>query len=296
MSLFKPVLLVGVLFSVLSGPENAGADHVILTNHDRLSGSVVEQGETNLVLISDVLGPVRIPVPAVSSVEMEGEGKRVRGTMVWDNALRFGCSFFNGTSGVLNLAGSLKVNRNRLWVDEWTCLLDYRQVQEGSRVYARRIDASLRYAVSLSKPLYVFLRTAFFSSYKAGLNRQVTPSAGTGYWFSDDKGLKAMAEAGACYRCSVYAAGRTDREAALQFRTFLEWTFLPRTILGDDLYFYPSLEAGMPYSIRNSSFLKAGISGRFSLVFGLDADYDSYTGSSFRKPDLYYSLSLEYRF
>ncbi len=204
--------------------------------------------------------------------------------------------YSQGNSKVFNFNGNVNINRNQLWVNEWTFYADFKYSTDHGEITTEKLDTSLRYAFSFKKMLYNFYRIGLLHNYTANLNLKIFPTLGIGYWLFDLSALKLMGEIGAGYSKSYYRTDHEEQNYILQTRAFFEMEIVTSIIVGENFYFFPSMDEKGSYFSQSSSYLKMKFNDKLSFVFKVDMDYNSKPSPDTKNRDMYYSVNLEWVF
>jgi putative salt-induced outer membrane protein YdiY len=289
--------------------SHAYADVLILQNGDRLTGQV-QKDQDHWILRHEILGTLRFMQHDVLSVsdaadsqakseektEKEKEALREKGDLSWQKKVSLGYQIARGNTDTDYLSGDILLNRNRLWIDEWTFKSSALQSYSSDKKNAQRYEGSLRYGYSLTEPLYVFARFGAEHDLFKNLRARLIPSAGPGYWIADRENFKLLIETGAGYQFDFYRGGGSDSKPILHLRNFAMKKITERVEVGSDLYYFPVINDFGDYRIDSDAYLKLLVTPRLSVKSELQNDYHSRPLNGAKKHDLRLISSLEYAF
>ncbi|MBN1898445.1 MAG: DUF481 domain-containing protein [Spirochaetes bacterium] len=225
------------------------------------------------------------------------EDKRITGTVYWNNKLSFGFTTTGGNSDTLNFNGGLQINRNKLWVDEWTFQSEFRYGTDKERISTEKASASLRYAISLTRSFYNFYRVLISHDYMAKEKIRITPTGGIGYWFFDRPApvLRMMGEIGGGYSKYYLKDNSEEDDILLQVRGFFEWALSGPFLMGENIYMYPAMGRNRNL-IQSKTYLEININDRLSNSYIYEIDYNSNPPEGVKKSDRILIISLEWIF
>lgn len=191
-----------------------------------------------------VFSPVLILLICAFGAIIFADGGVKKGDIIWKNSLTWNTLWLEGNSRYLETGFGVVLNRNNMWVDEWTFNLNgsYRfQTDSNWSAVDSRLSAILRYGWSITEKLYHFTRLGARTDGAQGLLYELYPATGVGYWFSDTESLKFMSEAGGGYIYSDYS-GSISSSVSLYLRLKLDAFFQTNLSMGFDLRVNPNLE------------------------------------------------------
>lgn len=289
-------LCVGALF--LWPGKGLRADEVVLLQGTVLKGTIIQRDSSSVVLQHPVLGRLRIPLARIKAVKTPQSGDtRVRGTVLWKSALNVGYSGLWGNSEITTISVGFSLNRNTMWVDEWTLKASAATIINAGVTEEQKAAASLRYGYSFSKPLYGFLMAAVEHDRIALVRARTTATGGLGYWLFDiPRVLKFMFELGGGYRHTWEWSDTETSEAIFSLRAFFESAVSKHYTLGIDSYFLPSVSSLTRYILTAKPYLRIKLAAKFSLQFEYLLAYDSAPAAGASKQDDAVSVKLRWDF
>jgi putative salt-induced outer membrane protein YdiY len=289
-----PAFILILFFGALIPRLNA--DVITLQNGDRLTGMVLSETPEILVLDHTILGRLEIQKSALADTE-EKKKKPEKGDVEWERKIAAGYEMASGNTEYQRLNGEFLVNRNKMWVDEWT-FKGNGTVERGAdrKLTVQRGETSLRYAYSLSKELYNFYRVSAEHDRFENLNARVLPTSGFGYWFSDTEALKLLTEGGVGYQWEFLRPDGVEQEAILHTRGMISKRLSERVETGIDHYYFPALRDFGNFRMETEAFFRFKISEHLGLKVTARNQYQSRPRSEAKKNDFRLVSGLEYSF
>lgn len=284
-------------FFLLVTPK-AMAESIVLQNGDRLTVKIVRETPDTLWVEHETLGQLEIRRKEVASIPAAPAKKeeRKRGDLEWKRKLSAGYDFSRGNTDTRRLNGDLLVNRNRLWIDEWTLKASGTQAYIQDKRNAQVAEGSLRYGHSITKKLYNFYRFSAEHDYFENVRARLLPSTGLGYWFFDTEKIKLLAETGIGYQYELFRDGGRQGAVVGHARNMISRKITERVEVGNDLYYFPAIADFGDYRFEDEAFLKFAISERLALKIQIKDQYRSMPRRDAKKNDLQFTSGLEYSF
>jgi putative salt-induced outer membrane protein YdiY len=278
--------------------SSAQADVLTLRNGDRLSGTVVSQTQDMIVFDHELLGQMQIKrslVETQASAAAE-HPKPEKGDLEWVRKLTAGYEMASGNTEFQRFNGDFLVNRNRVWVNEWTFKGDGTLEKTKDKLSVQKGQTSLRYAYSLSKKLYNFYRVSAEHDLFENLSARIIPSTGLGYWLTDRDDLKLLGEAGAGYQWEFFRPDDEESAPILHTRAMIEKKLSDHVSAGFDHYYFPRLNEFGNYRMETEAFLRFLFSEQFALKVKAQNQYHSRPKKNAEKNDFRLVSGLEYSF
>ncbi|MCQ9206059.1 MAG: DUF481 domain-containing protein [Omnitrophica bacterium] len=277
----------------------AYSEEIHLKNGDTVSGEIIEQSDENISLKTEAMGTIIIKK---DFVEYIGSAKKETLAQVeeklWQREVSLG---YNASSGnTQNNQFSLKFSANRKidQVSEFTLKGDIYYSSSNGRMDAQKWQGTARYAFSFwESKWYNFYKIESDHDRFADINYRIVPSAGVGYWFSDQPDWKAMVELGMGLEYTNFKSDTKDNSAAILIpRAFFEKKLFADSRISQDIILYNSLEAIGEYRLHSETSLVNPINDKLSLRLSLIADYNSAPPEDTKKRDVRFISALTYTF
>lgn len=285
------ILSAGLFVFCVFAP--AYSETVLLSNGDQLKGKIERETTESLFVRHEILGLLEIKKDRISAVKAKPKEK---GDLILERKAGVNYDLSKGNTDTQSVGGDFLLNRNRLWIDEWTLKGSALKQFSGKKSITQRWDASLRYAYTFWEKYYNFYRLSTEHDYYEGIKLRLTPTTGVGYWFSDTEALKLMTELGLGYEEEFYRPSGRAGKPILHARAFASKKIGERTEVGTDFYFFPSLRDFADYRSELEAFLKIKISESLGFKLQLKDQYKSRSRNKAKKNDLQLLSGLEYSF
>jgi len=286
-----------MVFFLLFAPAAAWAETFTLTNGDRITGDVVTEDDVCLSVKTQALGIVVlkkafIKKPEVSKIEEEA-------AKVWKGEVSIGYEKNTGNTRDSSLTAGVTLARKRKERDETTFKVTVDYSSSGGAMDKQEWYGLGRYARSLGKEKkwYDFYSLEADHDRFGGIDYRLSPSAGLGYWFSDNDDLKLLTECGIGVQYTQYNNGtKNETEPILTPRLYLEKALWGASRVTEEFRLYPSLgDLGVIRLRSETSFINP-INETLSLKLTLTEEYDSQPGAGVKKNDLCFTSELVYSF
>jgi len=283
-------LNVALLFIFL-GTSQLFADEILFSNGDRLTGTILKVTDTNITLDSDLAGKIEVSREGIESIN--GEDREVylsenfapalelapepEFKIKWTKQVSLGYSQAGGNTEKSQFNGELKVDR-KTEGDEFNLKWTGYYATSDKTTDVKKYYGLVRYAYSYGEDLkwYRFVKMEADQDKFSNVSWRVIPSAGIGYWFSDEDDYKAMVEGALGYEYTSYHDG-TSSEGELIFvpRGFFEKVLVGDLRFREDVTLYPSLEEIGEFRIHSETALINPLTEMLDWKISFIDDYDS---------------------
>jgi putative salt-induced outer membrane protein len=280
---------------------SAWAMEIYLKNGDKISGVLVGEDDSFLLVQTSALGEVKVDKSFIDLPKTYPQQNKPSQVPVveWKKDFSLGYTQMGGNTKSQAGQSSIDINR-KTPTNESTLKWDGSYSSSNRIVNGKKFYGMLRYAYSFGSNLkwYNFYKVEGDQDYFADIYYRVTPSTGVGYWFSDTDDLKAMTELGVGYQYTSYRIETTPNGGTpvLVPRFFIDKRLIGNLHLSEDLTFYPSLDDLSNYRFRSETDLVNQITKRWSLKISYTDDFNSDPPPGFKKQDYTWATSLEYHF
>lgn len=320
-------------FSPLCGP--ALADELILTNGDRLTGTLVEAKGGTLTFQTDYSEAMTIQTGSVESlstdepvmlrlksgeilkgpIRTEGDslavgasGQRGAATFdwgqikainvpfaLWDGSIWLGATHYEGNTQRLNVTFGFDAARSSE-TDRWNFSLLYNYGEEDGEVDTRDTYGAIKYDRFFTKKFYVYLSVEMLKDKFKDLNLRTIVGPGVGYQIWDDD-IKALAlEAGIAYFSEDRVNEEDDQWITARLAAKFRYKFAEWLRFTEHLIIYPQLESVGDYTLRNEATLITHLGSAWSLRVANIWERDSAPAMGVKKDDFKTSVNLQYSF
>lgn len=285
---------------------------IFLTNGDKISGQFIEESEKSVTIENIYFGKMDIDKTMILSFEKQvdsdtnkkpvetknkPEDSRIKGSIKWNNKISANFGVIGGNSELLSIGGSVSINRNKLWVNEWNFFtkFDYR-TNKGEKSY-QQFNGFIRYGHSLTKKFYGFVSVELANDYSTKLDLKVAPTLGIGYWIFDiPKKLNLMAELSGGYSQSYYIDPREEGMPILVLRGIFNWKILPTLTLAEDFKITPNILDFSNINIDNNISLSTSLTKKLFLKLAYNLSYNSAPSPDVKNLDHSFVSSIEWKF
>jgi len=286
--------LILVVLCMVMGVHSAFAEEVYLDNGDRISGEIVEETETSIVIETQAMGRISVDKNFVKKEKKI----RAEGTPQWQRKISIGYSQTGGNTEASQGSGELFINR-KTGDDEWTGKLSTHISTSNDEMDAKKFYGMGRYAFSYGNDLkwYNFYKFEADQDYFANINYRLIPSTGVGYWFSDAEDWKLMIEGAIGFEHTNYRDNtKSENEAILAPRGFLEKRLVGNLRISEDIILYPSLSEGGKYRLHSETALINSLSDKVSWKLSFIDDFNSDPSGNTKKNDFRLISYVDYAF
>jgi putative salt-induced outer membrane protein YdiY len=293
--------LILILFIFISSVVYG--ETVYLKNGDKVTGEITKETDESLEIQSDVLGTMNVKKEQIerregTQTEAKKAEKRKNDDIQWEKTISLGYSMTGGNTNNSLGTSNIKLNR-KTKADEWTWKFDSLYSSSENKINGRKFYSMLRYAQSFGQELKFYR----FGKFEADQDRftnidyRLIPSAGLGYWFSDEENWKFMTEAALGYEYINYRMDRTSEgNITIIPRLFLEKKIYNNLRFTEDTSLYPSLGDIRNFRVRSESAFINPISDKLSIKFSFIEEYNSAVIEPVEKNDYRIVSALEYSF
>ncbi len=276
---------------------------ITLNNGDIINAKVIDQSKTSFVIESDILGKLTIDrkhIKDIVSLEKPKERQGVKNKKIdslWEKEVSLGFSKISGNTISSNASSSLFLNRKTSH-DELTLKVNAIYGSSNNKMDTQKWYSLLRYAFSFKdKRWYNFYKLETDHDRFTNIDYRLIPTTGVGYWFSDTDSFKAMVELGVgCEYTSFRDDTKSNCEAILIPRAFLEKKLFDKLTFFQELVFYPKLDNAGDFRLHSESALKNYIDDKLSLKLSFIDDYNSSPDNNTKKNDSRFITSINYEF
>jgi len=291
---FIVIILCGIF---LLFPLQAFAQqHVVLTNGDVVTGTVIHNTDGTVTILSALLGTLTVTEEAIASVKAIPAPPALP-AVEWKREVEGGYNITAGNTETGSFRAATDVNRKTAH-NEITFKADASESSSKNKMNSQTWDIMGRYAFSFwQRKWYNFYKTEADHDRFADIDYRLTPSTGIGYWFSDKDPFKTMTELGIGYTYTKYNNGTADKkELVLIPRLYAEWKITGETRLSEELFLYPSLSDTGEYRLTSHTTLTNPITDALALRVRFTDEYNSKPANSAKSNDLQLTSSVVYGF
>jgi len=286
-------------FFIFISIGNVYAEEIYLKNGDRISGKIIEETETATIIETQAMGKISIDNHFIQIEEEVKElSDKEESDVQWQRKISIGYSQTSGNTEASQGSSEFSFNR-KTGKDEWTGALKTFISTSNEKMDAKKFYGMGRYAHSYGDDLkwYNFYKFESEQNQFANIDYRLIPSTGIGYWFSDDKDWKLMAEGAIGFEHTNYRdRSKSDNEVILIPRGFLEKKLLGNLRFSEDITLYPSLSEGGKYRLHSETILINPITDQVSWKVSFIDDYNSNPSGNTKKNDFSLISSLGYSF
>ena len=290
-------LAVGALMPPLA------ADEVYLKNGDRVSGRVVAEDASQVVLEHEAIGSVTISKAFVERIVQEETASAARivqeaPASPWTREMSLGYNLSRGNTEKEQLSGTLLANR-KTDQDELTFKAEGFYAASSRRMDAQRYSGMARYASSFGSRLawYKFYTLEVEHDRFEDVDWRAIPSAGIGYWFADQDDWKLMTEVGIGWeRTSFRGATKNRSDLVLVPRAYAYKTVLGDATISQELILWPNLSETGEFRLRAETALTNPLAGGLALRVSFIDEFQSDPAAAAKKNDARLISSVVYAF
>jgi putative salt-induced outer membrane protein YdiY len=281
----------------------ARADEIYLNNGDKITGEIVEENDTVIVLNSAQIGNINIKKSFIKEIIREHEvsdDKPKENNVIWRKEISLGYNIAKGNTESQEIAGSFFINRNDKHVNEITLKGTVFYSEQARKMDSRKWYTLARYAYNFGpgNKWYNFYRLETDHDRFADVYYRMVPATGIGYWFFDEGSLKAMAEVGfGLEHTDFYESGKKNAdELVLIPRLFVEKSFFDKITITQNIFLYPEIKDFKKYRLRSTTDISGKITDEVLLRLTLVDDYNSSPPAETKKNDMRVISSLVYTY
>lgn len=290
------------------------ADEIRLKNKDRVTGKIIEQTEEAISVQTDAMGIISIKRSAIGNIVTSKAGPPKEAPVkpppkeqipekdkqiVWKRDIALGYNNVTGNTRESQFSGSFLINRNNVYVDEWTLTGNIYYSSNKRKMDSQKWFVSGRYAYSFGRTRrwYNFYKMEADHDRFADIGHRLVPSAGIGYWLYDTCDFKLLAETAIGFEHTEYRTDLKDGDKwVLIPRVFFEKRLFSNTTLTQDIYYYPELKKFGDCRLRSATSLNIGMNDKLSIKISLIDDYNSIPPKGVKDNDLRLISALAYSF
>jgi len=292
----RKTALFFILPMVFLIPKSGQAETFLLTNGDKITGSLIEKNAQYIIIDSPALGRVSLKKDFYQAPDQPEPEKKVK---KWSGKINGGYSKQTGNTDTENLSGGFSIKRKVEKVNEFDVGGDSLYAASDKKMIAQKYSGMSRFAYSFgeTKKWYNFYKIEGDHNRFSNIQARFTPSTGVGYWFSDTDDWKLMTELGVGVTWTDYRDDRkNESELVLIPRLFAEKRLIANARISEDLTVYPSLTNSGEYRLHSETVFTNPITDQFQLKLSWVNDYNSQPGAASKKHDMQLTTSLEYLF
>lgn len=275
------------------------ADEIILKNQDKVTGKIVNEGDATLDIETEAMGVVSVNKDFIEALSRDEDAKVAESLepLSWEKELSLGYDKTTGNTQSSQLSTRLFMHR-KTKSHEFHFQADSYYSSSDKKMDSQQWNVMGRYAYSLAnRKWYHFYKLLGTHDRFANINYRIIPSTGLGYWFSDQEDFKAMLELAGGFEYTNYGdSTKSDSEAVLIPRAYLEKAFASGTKISQDITLYPSLEDTGSFRMHWETALTRPLSDKLSMRFSFIHDYDSDPAADIKKSDFKFISSLIFSF
>ncbi len=293
-------LLVFILY-LMASVNFVYSDQVILNNNDIISGTVLNNGEHTIELITESMGTIVIKKKYVEKINLNEKIKSTKNieklSLVWDRNISLGYDRAGGNTENAQMNGSLLLHA-KTDHDEFNLRGSAYYSSSDKKMNTQQWAAMMRYAYSFwEKKWYNFYKFEISHDRFANVDYRFIPSTGIGYWLYDKADLRVMYELGAGFEHTTYNGATKSSEGIVIIpRGFIEKRIFNNLKVSQEIILYPSLrDSGEIRVYSESSFIET-FNEKLSLVFKFINVFDSNPAAAAKNNDFKFISSLQYSF
>lgn len=310
MQLFSTGLRIFCVLLVCGGASSAAAEEIFLQNGDRVSGEVLEAGETTLTVRTEGMGTVMIdrkfvqepaapeehavPEPPPPPAEPAPEIPDVK---PWHGSISGGINARGGNTSNQSASARFDVSRKK-GPDELMINGDFYFASAENRMTAMKMLGGTRYDHYFepnNRGWYGLTRFEADQDRFAEINQRLVPAAGPGYAFFNSEDFKIKLEVAGGFAQTNFRDATANRFEGILLPRFL---FVSR-IYGQsrftqDVNVFSSMADDGGYRVRSESTVEAPFLDRLKIRLSVIDDYNSNPGADAEKNDLRLISSVAY--
>lgn len=286
------------------GAGRAQAEEIVFKNGDKISGAILEDTASYLVVNSQALGTITIDRVFIESPAHDGgQGQQTamddgEKKAEWSRSVTLGYSRSGGNTVESEASGALAVTR-KTDDDEWNFRASALYGSGDRKMDEQKYYGMLRYGWSFGqdKEWYDFVKLEADHDRFANIDYRFVPTAGIGYWFADEDQWKLKAEVGTGWEYTSYRDGTTSgSDVVLVPRGYVKKLLIGDLWLEEDLTAYLVVDDYDRYRLRSETSLIQKISEQLSWKLSFVDDYNANPGGNAKKNDYRLISSVEYAF
>ncbi|MDP8258206.1 MAG: DUF481 domain-containing protein [Candidatus Aadella gelida] len=309
----KRAVLYAVLCSLLFC-SLVNADEIYLKNGDKITGEVIEEKKTKIILKTHAMGEVVVLKDDIERIsrkdikhEEESSSSAIDGSSTgtiekkespkieWKRQVSAGYNASQGNTKEEKMFAEVLFNRKIKSVDEVTVKGKVYYSEADKKMETQQWYGMGRYAFSFgeNKKWYNFYRIEADHDRFASINYRVIPVAGVGLWIIKSEDIKLLTELGIGLEHTNFTdeTKETD-EPILAPRLFYEHVIFKNVTFTENLYAYPSLGEFGEYRLRSETSVAMRINKTLSVKIGIEDEYNSNPSLDVKNNDLRVITSL----
>ncbi len=299
-AILKNCMIAVILLFVIG---QASAHQVVLKNGDALTGVIVSDTPTSIVLEHDVLGTVTINRAFVESSAYHGVDSREEGASVvppplWARSLSLGYGHTGGNTvksrGMAGLAGSRVTDR-----DEWNLKGSIHYASSDQKMDSQKSYGMARHAFSFDehKRWYNFYKSEADHDRFGNIDYRLVPAAGLGYWAVNRETHRFNLECALGYEYTRYREAQdSSRYTVVTPRLVWQKQIMAPFRVEEDLTVYLVTDDVEQYRARSEAALIHQVNQQISWRLSLVNEYNAAVSAEAKKHDYRLLYSLDYQF
>lgn len=329
-------LITLAMLGFLAAIPCAQADEIILSNGDRISGTVVKAAGGKLTVDTPYAKGIEVDLGAVTEIRTENpveirtttgevlkgrleqsetqglvvESSEERGTVPvrWDSVDAINPPAV-GWEGSLSVGGALITGnteresasvgiraRRKTAKDRFSLRFLYNIATENNSLTERNVFGAMKYDYLLTSSFYWYLSVEMLNDKFKDLNLRTVVGPGVGYFIWDEETRELSLEAGVAYFSEDFRNAKDDQYATGRLAANLRYLMFYGIEFVDHFLLYPELENLGDYQLRNEASLAKKLGGDWSLRFSNIVEYDSDPPEDVKSTDTTWLAGLQYDF
>ncbi len=298
---------IGIGMMLIAAAFDVHAEEIILKNGDRITGAILSDSASVLIVQSEALGTltvdrVFVQSPAYAQQDFQSaqqldEGQK-KDIVEWARKVSVGYQQSGGnTKGAQGNTG-LHINR-KTETDEWTAKTSLYYSESEEKMDAQKSYGSLRYAYSFGegKQWYHFYKLEADHDRFANIDYRLLPSTGLGYWVSDADDYKLMGELAVGHEHTSYRDGSpSSNQAVITPHAFCQKLLFKNFRFEADFMMYVPVESYDQYRLRSENSVEHSLTNKVSWRLSLIDEYSAAVSGNTKKNDYRIIYALEYGF
>lgn len=273
-------------------------DTVLLTNGDRITGTVVERTPERVVVRTAYAGEIELDGSFVEGLLSEQEAPPAVAAeeeeMAWKGFVEGGGSIKSGNSDIREGHVAFLFDHeteDHRWVSRGR--FDFKSVDDS--VVTRKAYGSSKYDFRFDDDFYVYAAVEAGVDELADLQLRLVPGAGVGYDLIHDEEARVFIEGGPAYLIERYKLGDDNDRGVARASLGIHWEFM------EDVAFdsYGVLFRGVTspdLRMRNEAGITVSLTERWGFKVGHIFDYNSDPARTIDRVDTILFGSIVYRF
>ena len=282
------------------------AETVFLKNGDKVSGSIIEQADGEIVIQHDVLGELRIKKEFVEDILLENVQQQsesphleIEEKKTWDHQVSFGYNQASGNTEERSLSIKYETNR-RFQEREWKIKAQALYSSRDGKMNARKYYGHLEHNEDFEEGSRWFRTYKFQADHDrfANIDYRLIPLVGTGYRFKNDDVFQSYADVSLGYEYTEFRDDtKSEGEIILVPHFFLEKSLTQSLTFIQDLTLYTALGDILGESrIRSETAFKQRMSEQLFWTFSFVNEYDAGPAFGTEHSDYRILTEIDYQF